>query len=314
MKKKGILLINLGKPKEATPQEVKKYLRVFLSDRRVIKTHPFLWQPVLRGIILNTRPKKSAKLYQSIWTEDGFPLLNYTLAQRDNVAKLFPDWEVEVGMSYSEPTIEQALDKLLKKGVEYVTIIPMYPQYSGSTVGSVFDRVMRYFIGTDNIIDIRFIRSYYNNELYTSYYAEKIKESLSRHDIDKIVLSYHGIPVSYVEDGDTYPKECEVTTQKIMGKVGSDVPFVQTYQSKFGPNEWLTPATDTTLKELPHQGVKKVLVVAPGFVVDCLETIEELEEENNGYFLENGGTEFIYLPPFNADKTFADIVKEIINN
>lgn len=314
MKKRGILLINLGTPKEATPQEVKKYLRVFLSDKRVIKTHPLIWQPVLQGIILNTRPKKSAELYQSIWTNEGFPLLNYTLAQRDNVSKLFPDWEVEIGMSYSEPTIEQALDNLLQKGVEDLTIVPMYPQYSGTTVGSVFDSVMRYFIGTDKIITMRFIRSYFDNELYISYYAEKIKESLLHHKIEAVVLSYHGIPVSYVSDGDTYPKECEVTTQKIKEKVGGDVSFIQTYQSKFGPNEWLTPATDATLKDLPNQGIENVLVVAPGFVVDCLETIEELEEENKGYFLENGGKEFIYLPPFNADMAFAEIVRDIVTN
>jgi len=312
MKKKGILLINLGTPKEATPKEVKKYLRVFLSDRRVIKTHPMLWQPILQGIILNTRPKKSAALYQSIWTEEGFPLLNYTLAQRDNVAKLMPEWEVEIGMSYSEPTIEQSLDSLLKKGVEDLTIIPMYPQYSGTTVGSVFDSVMRFFLGTDKIIDMTFIRSYYDNEVYISYYAKKIKQYLEKQRVDKIVFSYHGIPVSYVTDGDNYPKECEATTQKIMSQVG-DVPFIQTYQSKFGPNEWLTPATADTLKSLPSQGVKTVLVVAPGFIVDCLETIEELEEENKGYFIENGGEEFIYLSPFNADPTYAEVVKSIID-
>ena len=134
------------------------------------------------------------------------------------------------------------------------------------------------------------------------------------HKVDAVVLSYHGIPVSYVSDGDTYPKECEITTQKIKEKVGGDVSFIQTYQSKFGPNEWLTPATDATLKDLPNQGIENVLVVAPGFVVDCLETIEELEEENKGYFLENGGKEFIYLPPFNADMAFAEIVRDIVTN
>lgn len=313
MKKKGILLINLGTPKEATPQEVKKYLRVFLSDRRVIKTHPMLWQPILQGIILNTRPKKSAVLYQSIWTEEGFPLLNYTLAQRDNLAELFPDWEVEIGMSYSEPTIEQSLDRLLQKGVEDLTVVPMYPQYSGTTVGSVFDSVMKYFIGTDNIITTRFIRSYYDEQHYIQYFAKKINKVLSETSIDKIVFSYHGIPVSYVSDGDKYPEECHVTTQKIMALVG-DVPFIQTYQSKFGPNEWITPATDDTLKSLPSEGVESVLVVAPGFVVDCLETIEELEEENKGYFLENGGKKFVYLPPFNDDKAYAKVVKAIVLN
>ncbi|HBG9551421.1 TPA: ferrochelatase, partial [Enterococcus faecalis] len=288
MKRTGILLVNLGTPKDYSKTEVRKYLKTFLSDRRVIKIHPIIWKPILNGIILNIRPKKSAKLYQKICTVNGFPLLEYTEKQMENLKNICPEVEVTIGMSYSEPSIETALDTLLSKEIEELNVIPMYPQYSGTTVGSVFDSVMNYFIKSDRIVDIKFIRSFYNNPQYIGYFSKKINEALNESPIDAIVFSYHGIPMSYVKDGDNYPKECTKTTKLIMDKLG-DIPYYQTYQSKFGPSEWLKPATDDTLKKLPSKGIKNILIVAPGFVVDCLETIEELEHENRNYFLENGG-------------------------
>ena len=310
--KKGILLINLGTPKDTSKLEVKKYLKTFLSDRRVIKIHPMIWKPILNGIILNIRPKKSAKLYEKIYTGNGFPLLEYNEKQKENVQSILPDAEVEIGMSYSEPSIETALNTLLSKEIEELNVIPMYPQYSGTTVGSVFDSVMNYFIKSDKIVDIKFIRSFYNNQQYIDYFSKKINEALNESPIDAIVFSYHGIPVSYVKDGDNYPEECTKTTKLIMDKLG-DIPYYQTYQSKFGPSEWLKPATDDTLKKLPSKGIKNILIVAPGFVVDCLETIEELEHENRNYFLENGGEVYKYVPPFNGDIEFAKLVKDIIS-
>ncbi|EGO2732918.1 ferrochelatase, partial [Enterococcus faecalis] len=234
MIKKGILLINLGTPKDTSKLEVKKYLKTFLSDRRVIKIHPMIWKPILNGIILNIRPKKSAKLYEKIYTGNGFPLLEYTEKQKENVQSILPDAEVEIGMSYSEPSIETALNTLLSKEIEELNVIPMYPQYSGTTVGSVFDSVMNYFIKSDKIVDIKFIRSFYNNQQYIDYFSKKINEALNESPIDAIVFSYHGIPVSYVKDGDNYPEECTKTTKLIMDKLG-DIPYYQTYQSKFGP-------------------------------------------------------------------------------
>ncbi|HCT9621518.1 TPA: ferrochelatase, partial [Enterococcus faecalis] len=289
-----------------------KYLKTFLSDRRVIKIHPIIWKPILNGIILNIRPKKSAKLYQKICTENGFPLLEYTEKQMENLKNICPEVEVTIGMSYSEPSIETALDTLLSKEIEELNVIPMYPQYSGTTVGSVFDSVMNYFIKSDRIVDIKFIRSFYNNPQYIDYFSKKINEALNESPIDAIVFSYHGIPMSYVKDGDNYPKECTKTTKLIMDKLG-DIRYYQTYQSKFGPSEWLKPATDDTLKKLPSKGIKNILIVAPGFVVDCLETIEELEHENRNYFLENGGEVYKYVHPFNGDIEFAKLVKDIIS-
>ncbi|HBD0932157.1 TPA: ferrochelatase [Enterococcus faecalis] len=312
MKRTGILLVNLGTPKDYSKTEVRKYLKTFLSDRRVIKIHPIIWKPILNGIILNIRPKKSAKLYQKICTVNGFPLLEYTEKQMENLKNICPEVEVTIGMSYSEPSIETALDTLLSKEIEELNVMPMYPQYSGTTVGSVFDSVMNYFIKSDRIVDIKFIRSFYNNPQYIGYFSKKINEALNESPIDAIVFSYHGIPMSYVKDGDNYPKECTKTTKLIMDKLG-DIPYYQTYQSKFGPSEWLKPATDDTLKKLPSKGIKNILIVAPGFVVDCLETIEELEHENRNYFLENGGEVYKYVPPFNGDIEFAKLVKDIIS-
>ncbi|WEA74069.1 ferrochelatase [Enterococcus faecalis] len=312
MKRTGILLVNLGTPKDSSKTEVRKYLKTFLSDRRVIKIHPIIWKPILNGIILNIRPKKSAKLYQKICTENGFSLLEYTEKQMENLKNICPEVEVTIGMSYSEPSIETALDTLLSKEIEELNVIPMYPQYSGTTVGSVFDSVMNYFIKSDRIVDIKFIRSFYNNPQYIDYFSKKINEALNESPIDAIVFSYHGIPMSYVKDGDNYPKECTKTTKLIMDKLG-DIRYYQTYQSKFGPSEWLKPATDDTLKKLPSKGIKNILIVAPGFVVDCLETIEELEHENRNYFLENGGEVYKYVHPFNGDIEFAKLVKDIIS-
>ena len=247
--------MNLGTPKDSSKTEVRKYLKTFLSDRRVIKIHPIIWKPILNGIILNIRPKKSAKLYQKICTENGFPLLEYTEKQMENLKNICPEVEVTIGMSYSEPSIETALDTLLSKEIEELNVIPMYPQYSGTTVGSVFDSVMNYFIKSDRIVDIKFIRSFYNNPQYIGYFSKKINEALNESPIDAIVFSYHGIPMSYVKDGDNYPEECTKTTKLIMDKLG-DIPYYQTYQSKFGPSEWLKPATDDTLKKLPSKGIK----------------------------------------------------------
>lgn len=304
--------MNLGTPKDSSKTEVRKYLKTFLSDRRVIKIHPIIWKPILNGIILNIRPKKSAKLYQKICTENGFPLLEYTEKQMENLKNICPEVEVTIGMSYSEPSIETALDTLLSKEIEELNVIPMYPQYSGTTVRSVFDSVMNYFIKSDRIVDIKFIRSFYNNPQYIDYFSKKINEALNESPIDAIVFSYHGIPMSYVKDGDNYPKECTKTTKLIMDKLG-DIRYYQTYQSKFGPSEWLKPATDDTLKKLPSKGIRNILIVAPGFVVDCLETIEELEHENRNYFLENGGEVYKYVHPFNGDIEFAKLVKDIIS-
>lgn len=310
MRKSGILLVNLGTPENPSEKEVKKFLKKFLSDQRVIKMSPFIWKPILHCFILSTRPKKSAKLYRSIYNNTGFPLLQYTLAQQKNVQEIFPEAEVAIGMSYSHPTIEESLTNLLEKGIDELTVVPMYPQYSGTTVGSVFDSIMTYFIGKDTIINLHFVHSFYKHPRYIHYFGHKIKKFIKDNPVDAILFSYHGIPVSYVQKGDKYPEECTDTTRSIMEQVGK-VPFYQSYQSKFGPSSWLTPSTAQTLKELPEKGIRNILIVAPGFIVDCLETVEELEQENKEYFLASGGLNYHYIQPFNEDKDFAEIVKSL---
>lgn len=314
MKQKGILLINLGTPEKAEKKAVKTFLKKFLSDRRVIKLTPIIWQPILQGIILNVRPKKSAKLYEKIADPiQGFPLFHYTQAQQKNLQSLLPDYKIAMGFSYSQPSIERSLSQLLTEGVNDLTIVPMYPQYSGTTVGSVFDQVMRYFIGKDYLVDLHFIRSYPEHPDYIQFFVNKIQEQLQKQAVDAIVFSYHGLPTSYVQAGDTYPEECQQTTQKIMEQLG-EIPYFQTYQSKFGPGQWLTPATDETLKQLPLRGFKNILIVTPGFVVDCLETLEEIDQENRQYFLQAGGQTFTYVPPFNEDIAFAHLIKHLLKD
>lgn len=311
MSKKAVMLVNLGTPKTPIKKDVKAYLRIFLSDPRVIKTPDILWQPILHMLVLPERPQKSAKLYQSIWRKDGSPLLIYAKKQQAFLQERLPGIVVEIAMSYSHPRIFETLNQLLAQGIDNLTVIPLYPQYSGTTVGSIFDEVMRFFIKSDKIIDLHFVHSFCDHPAYISYYADKIKKQLNKTPVDALLFSYHGIPLSYQEDGDPYAKECLRTTETIMQKIG-DIPFYQTFQSRFGSKEWLKPATDVIMKNLPHRGVKKIMVVTPGFVADCLETLVEIEIENKAYFMENGGKVFEYIRPFNDDEKFAELLADLV--
>lgn len=311
MSKKGIIIVNLGTPDKPETKEVRAYLKRFLGDKRVIDTNRLIWLPVLYGIILRTRPKKSAALYQQIWQEAGSPLLIFTRSQTNQLQARFPDRIVRYAMSYSKPLIPEVLKEMHDLGVTDLTIIPLYPQYSTTTTAPIFDEVAKFYLKAQAIPTLHFIQSFYDEPLYIEALANLIKQALSKKKIDKIVFSYHGIPVSYIEKGDHYLEHCEQTTQAVMKLVG-DVPFISTFQSKFGPAEWLTPATDQTLKELPKQGAKNILILTPGFVSDCLETVEEIEEENYGYFMAHGGEYFHYIHPFNADPTFADILEKLV--
>ncbi|WP_261807392.1 ferrochelatase [Lapidilactobacillus luobeiensis] len=313
MRKQGILLVNLGSPDQPAAPEVKVYLERFLSDPRVIKTPRAIWLPILKGVILKKRPAKSAALYQQIWQPEGSPLMIYGRAQQRLLQARFPDAYVGLAMSYSDPLIPDVLTEMLAQGVTDLTVIPLYPQYSGTTVGSIFDEVISFFHKTDRIVDLHFIRSFYDEPHYLDYFANKLKARLAQERFDAILFSYHGIPVAYVKDGDHYPEECQATTAGIMARVG-DFPYFQTFQSRFGPDEWLTPATDATLKALPAQGVKKILVVAPGFIADCLETIHEIEVENREYFLSSGGEKFTYLPTFNDDPALTEVLAALLRS
>lgn len=311
--KKGILLINLGTPKTPTTADVRKYLRRFLSDPRVIDVPAWKWKPILNTMILPKRPAKSAKLYQQIWSpEHGSPLLYYTKQQAEQLQKLLPKYEVKFAMSYSDPLISTVLTEFEIDKVNDLTIIPLYPQYSTTTVGSVVDDVNRFYFRRTLIPNLHIIVDFCDFKPYIKALAVKIQTALASFKPDELLLSYHGIPKSYAAKGDPYQQRCELTTQLLSAELKTNVPIKQTYQSRFGPDEWLTPATDTTLKKLPQQGVKRVLVAAPSFVADCLETLNELDLENRRYFLESGGEDFQMVPALNDDPVFTKVLQQLV--
>lgn len=307
---KGVVLVNIGTPERPEPKEVRAYLRRFLGDRRVIDLPRVVWFPILYGPILTFRPRKSAALYKKIWTAEGSPLLHYMKKQAAQLQTIMPDAKVYYAMSYSAPFLDEVLQQSQADGITDLTVIPMYPQYSTTTTASIYDAVARYYLKQHDMSTLHFIKDFHADADYIKLVVKQIKTYLDQRQYDKIVLSYHGIPTSYVEKGDPYQRQCEATTRAVQALL-PDQDILLTYQSKFGPNSWLTPATDETLKRLPHDGVRSVLVVTPGFVADCLETIEEIEEENRHYFMEHGGETFDYVHPFNDDPEFTNILKRI---
>lgn len=309
--KKGILLANIGTPAQPEKKEVKRYLAKFLGDHRVIDIPRWQWLPILHGIILNTRPKKSAALYQEIWTEEGSPLEVYTKAQASKLQNLLPDTVVRYGMAYSHPLICESLSEMADVGVDDVTIIPLYPQYSTTTTAAINDAVFKHYLKSEEMPHLHFIKEFTTHPDYIKLLAKQIKEGIAQYQPDELILSYHGIPVSYVEKGDPYQCQCEATTAALMTELNMTTPWRMCYQSKFGPTEWLSPALDETLKSLPNEGVKNLLVITPGFVSDCIETIEEIESENKTYFIENGGEVFHYIHPFNDDDQFIALLKKL---
>lgn len=309
--KKGVLLVNLGTPDAPQAPAVRRYLSQFLADQRVIDMPKALWWPILHGIILRFRPRHSAALYRRIWTAQGSPLAIYTAQQVQQLQAIMPDYVVQAAMCYGQPAIATALTAFQRQGVEAITVVPMYPQYSQTTIGSVFDQVMTYYQRRPNIAELHFIRGFYQHTGYIQLLVKQLQQALQQDNYDQLLFSYHGIPQKYVAHGDPYSAECTATTQAVMALLG-DYPYQQTYQSKFGPGQWLVPATITTLRQLPAQGCKKVLVITPGFVADCLETLQEIEIENKAVFLENGGQVFTYIHPLNGATGFTEVLKQIV--
>ncbi|EPZ2456463.1 ferrochelatase [Citrobacter youngae] len=300
--KTGILLANLGTPDAPTPEAVKRYLRQFLSDPRVVDTSPALWWPLLRGVILPLRAPRVAKLYQSIWMEDGSPLMIYSKAQQQALAQRLPDTPVALGMSYGSPSLESAVDELLASGVEHMVVLPLYPQYSCSTVAAVWDELARILARKRGIPGVSFIRDYADDSSYIDALAKSARDSFAQHgEPDLLLLSYHGIPQRYADEGDDYPQRCRDTTRELVSALGLPPEKVMmTFQSRFGREPWLTPYTDETLKMLAEKGTRHIQVMCPGFAADCLETLEEIAVQNREIFLEAGGKQYEYIPALNA--------------
>ncbi|MEP1471881.1 MAG: ferrochelatase [Halieaceae bacterium] len=317
----GVLVTNLGTPAAPEKAALRPYLKQFLSDPRVVEVPRLLWWLILNGIILNIRPAKSAAAYRTVWTDKGSPLLFHTRDQatalQENLsAQLGEPVLVDFAMRYGQPSIDSAVQSMLDKGVRKLLVLPLYPQYSGPTGGSTFDAIAADFSRRRWLPDFRFIAQYHDYPAYIEAVAGKIRQHWQEHGrADKLIFSYHGTPRSYLDRGDPYHCQCHKTSRLVAAALNLTADEHQTcFQSRFGREEWLKPYTDETLKSLPAQGVKSVQVVCPGFSADCLETIEEIGEENRDYFLEAGGESFQYIPCLNADSGHIDALAALVKD
>jgi ferrochelatase len=308
----GVLLVNLGTPDEPTPPAVRRYLAQFLSDPRVIEIPTAVWLPILHGIILRTRPAKSAQRYASIWMKEGSPLMVYSerqktllrgyLGQRLKAEGLPAELTmVALGMRYGTPSIATALDELRSGGCDRILVLPLYPQYSASTTGTAVDEVFAAVRSMRRVPALRFVDAYHDDKAYIAALAESINSYWMQHGRpDKLVLSFHGVTRRSLELGDPYHCHCQKTGRLLAQELGLErAQYAVTFQSRFGKAEWLQPYTQPTLIELGRSGVGRVDVACPGFVSDCLETLEEIAQEGKADFLKAGGREFNYIPCLN---------------
>lgn len=317
----GVLVTNLGTPEAPTKQALRPYLKQFLSDPRVVEVPKLIWWFVLNGVILNLRPKRSAQAYATVWSEEGSPLLVHTKNQAKGIAKRFAekygsDVIVEYAMRYGQPSVENALDSLLNQGARKIVVLPLYPQYCASTTGSTFDALAKDFTQRRWLPELRFINQYHDHQAYIECVANSIKAHWKTHErADKLIFSYHGIPKRYLLKGDPYHCQCFKTSRLVAQALGLQADeYMTTFQSRFGREEWLKPYTDHTLKGMPKEGVKSVQMICPGFSADCLETIEEIGEENREYFMENGGERYEYIPALNDSSEHLDMLFSLLES
>jgi ferrochelatase len=311
--KVGVLLVNLGTPDAPTTSAVKRYLKQFLSDRRVVEIPPLLWQPILRGIILNTRPQKSAKAYAKVWTEKGSPLAFFTAGQAEALqARMEGIADVRYAMRYGNPSVADQLAAMKAAGCNRILIAPLYPQYSGATTGTVLDEAYATLTAMRWHPAIRTLPAYHDDTRYIGALKASIEASLAKLDFvpDALVISFHGMPERTLHLGDPYHCHCQKTARLLSEAMGRAL--VVSFQSRFGRAKWLEPATDDTLMKLAREGTKKVAIFAPGFSVDCLETLEELAMQGHEQFEEAGGTHYAYLPCLNDSDMGMDMLEQII--
>jgi ferrochelatase len=309
----GVLLVNLGTPDAPTKSAVKRYLKQFLSDRRVVEIPQIIWQPILRGIILNTRPRKSAQAYAKVWTDKGSPLAFFTAGQAAALqARMSESADVRYAMRYGNPSVADQLAAMKKAGCNRILIAPMYPQYSGATTGTVLDEAYATLTAMRWHPAIRTLPAYHDDTAYIDALKTSIEASLAGLDFkpDAIVISFHGMPERTLQLGDPYHCHCQKTARLLSEAMGREL--VVSFQSRFGRAKWLEPATDDTLMRLARDGTKKVAIFAPGFSVDCLETLEELAMQGHEQFEEAGGTHYAYMPCLNDGDVGMDMVERII--
>jgi ferrochelatase len=317
----GVLVTNLGTPDEPTPKALRRYLKEFLWDPRVVEVPRPIWWCILNGIILNIRPRRSAAAYREVWTEQGSPLMIHTQAQtaalKARLQQRFGDRVVvEFAMRYGNPSIGSAIERMQQAGVRRLLVLPLYPQYSGATTASTFDAVAEDFRTRRWLPELRMVNHYHDNPAYIEALAASVEEHWRQHGrADRLLMSYHGVPKRYLLQGDPYFCECHKTSRLLAERLGlGQGEWLTTFQSRFGREEWLKPYTDETLKGLPGQGVKSVQVICPGFSADCLETIEEIGQENREYFMEAGGERYEYIEALNARPAHIDALEEVIFN
>jgi ferrochelatase len=313
----GVLLLNLGTPAKPVCPGLRDYLSEFLMDPRVIELPKFFRWLLVRGIIVNFRSHKSAATYREIWTDEGSPLLVNSQKLATKVQQeLGQNYVVELAMRYGTPSVEEKIATLHKAGIRKLIAIPLYPQYSGSTNGSTFDAISAVFTKQRWIPSFNFVSDYYQRSDYIAAIGESIKEHWQKNGRNKLlIMSFHGVPKKFIEQGDPYQMQCEQSAQGIADYLGLEADHWKlVFQSRLGAQEWLQPYCDQTLKQLPSQGIDSVDIVCPGFAADCLETLEEIEQENKEYFFEAGGKQYSYIPCLNdsASQTrlMSNIVKE----
>ncbi len=317
----GVLITNLGTPDEATPGALRRYLAEFLWDQRVVDMARLPWWLILHGIILRVRPGKVAKVYQKVWTKEGGPLLVISKQQRDALQQqlekeLGTSVPVALGMRYGNPSIASALESLRKQKVERIIVLPLFPQYSAATTGSTFDAVSNALQEWRHVPELRFINHYHTHPAYIDALANSIREQWQqRPAAERLLLSFHGLPLRYHEAGDPYRIQCEETATALAQQMNlQDGEIQMVFQSRFGREEWLQPYTEETLKSLPGEGVKSVEIACPGFSADCVETLEEIALQNRDFFLDSGGKAYHYIPALNSRtdhiKALSDVLLE----
>jgi ferrochelatase len=307
----GILLVNLGTPEAPDRASVRRYLKEFLWDPRVVEVPRLIWWIVLNMVILNTRPGRSAKAYQKVWTDQGSPLLTVSQAQCDALQeRLGAALPVVLAMRYGNPSIKQGLEALREQGARQVLVLPLYPQYSATTTASIFDAVTTELRRWRWLPELRFINHYHDNPAYIAALADSVAAHRAEHGTaDKLLMSFHGIPEEYFHAGDPYHCECHKTGRLLAEALGlTDTQWQLSFQSRLGPKQWLHPYTDHTLEKLANDGVKSVQVICPGFSADCLETLEEIAMENRDTFLEAGGERYEYIPCLNANAAHIEML------
>ena len=315
--KTGVLIINLGTPDSTNWFDIRKYLKEFLSDRRVIEVNPILWQIILNVFILNLRPSKTAKAYKEIWMkeENMSPLLYYTQKQAEKVGNILSNEKliIDFAMRYGNPSIKSKIKKLHEDGCENLIILPLYPQYAAATTATVCDEVYRALMKMRWQPSLKIIPHYESEPLYIDALVNSINNKLEKinWEPDLILASYHGIPKKYFDKGDPYHCYCHKTTRLISEKF-STIEIKTTFQSRFGPEEWLQPYTDKTLENLPNEGIKNVLAICPGFSSDCVETLEEILIQGKESFMEAGGVNFDMIPCLNDNDDHIKLINSLI--